>query len=139
MGSWSDPAFKQAFVERVFGIVEEHAPGFRDSIVGFDALSPLDLERIFGLHKGNIFHGAIALHQLAYFRPAPGMASHRTPIQGLYLVRRLLFPLARNPHLTAELGARGGEGGFQGASVLGPGRALLSWQQSGPSDDGPAL
>lgn len=87
VGSWADPKFKQAFVERVFGIVEEHAPGFRDSVVGFDALSPLDLERVFGLHKGNIFHGAISLHQLAYLRPAPGLATHRTPLKGLYLVR----------------------------------------------------
>lgn len=95
VGSWADPAFKEAFVERCFGVVEEHAPGFRASVLGYDALSPLDLERVFGLHRGNIFHGAISLHQLAYLRPAAGMASHRTPVKGLYLVRLLMESMPR--------------------------------------------
>lgn len=84
-GTWSDPKFKEQFVQRVFGVVEEFCPGFKSSIIGYDAISPLDLERIFGLHKGNIFHGALSLHQLAYARPMSGYSSHRTPIKGLYL------------------------------------------------------
>jgi len=84
-GSWADAAFKVAFVERVLDVVERHCPGFKRSIVAIDALSPLDLERVFGLHGGNIFHGALGLHQLAHNRPAPGFASHRTPVRGLYL------------------------------------------------------
>ena len=51
-GNWADPAFKEAFVQRVLAVVEEHCPGFSSSIIGTDALSPLDLERIFALHKG---------------------------------------------------------------------------------------
>ena len=50
-----------------------------------DILSPLDLERIFGLHKGNIFHGSLSLHQLAYARPMYGYSDNRTPLDGLYL------------------------------------------------------
>lgn len=50
-----------------------------------DVLSPLDLERIFALHRGSISHGALALHQLGYARPAPGFSSHRSPLAGLYL------------------------------------------------------
>lgn len=83
--SWDDPAFKQTFVDRCISVVDDHAPGFKASIVGIDALSPLDLQRTFGLHKGNIFHGALGLHQLAYNRPAPGFSRHRTPVEGLYL------------------------------------------------------
>lgn len=83
VGNWADPAFKEMFVRRVFSIVDEFAPGFSSSIIGYDALSPLDLERIFGLHKGNIFHGSLSLHQLGYTRPAPGISSYRTPLKNL--------------------------------------------------------
>jgi len=84
-GSWADEAFKQRFVDRVLDVIEQYAPGFRSLILGIDVISPLDLERILGLHKGNIFHGSLALHQLAYARPVPGWSSHRTPMRGLYL------------------------------------------------------
>eukprot|EP01059_Diplonema_ambulator_P014533 TRINITY_DN25446_c0_g1_i1.p1 TRINITY_DN25446_c0_g1~~TRINITY_DN25446_c0_g1_i1.p1 ORF type:complete len:305 (+),score=82.91 TRINITY_DN25446_c0_g1_i1:133-915(+) len=84
-GTWTDPAFKEQFVRRVFSIVDEFAPNFSSSIIGYDALSPLDLERIFALPKGNIFHGALTLQQLGYARPVPGYSSHRTPIKGLYM------------------------------------------------------
>jgi phytoene dehydrogenase-like protein len=84
-GSWEDARFTNAFADRVIGIVEEHAPGFAASIVGRDVLSPRALERVFGLHRGNIFHGALSPHQLAYARPAPGWSRHRTPVPRLYL------------------------------------------------------
>jgi len=66
-------------------VIDEYAPGFSRSVIGVDALSPLDLEKVFGLHKGSIFHGAMGLHQLGYTRPAFGYSSYRTPLQGLYL------------------------------------------------------
>ena len=84
IGHWADPAFKDAFADRVFAIVDEFCPGFSSTVLGRDVLSPLDLERIFGFHKGNIFHGSLSLHQLAYARPMSGYADHRTPIKGLY-------------------------------------------------------
>lgn len=85
IGHWADDRFKHQFADRVFGIVDEFCPGFSDSVIGRDVLSPLDLERIFGLHKGNIFHGALSLHQLAWARPAPGFSDYRTPLKGLYI------------------------------------------------------
>ena len=101
-GSWADPGVRDAFADRAIAVVESHCPGFAASIVGRDVLSPLDLERIFGLHRGNIFHGALATHQLAYNRPAPGWARYRTPLRGLYL---------------------GGAGAHPGGGVMGaPGR-----------------
>ena len=48
-------------------------------------LTPLDLEREFGLSEGNIFHGELSLEQLFFLRPAPGWARYRTPVRGLYL------------------------------------------------------
>ena len=48
-------------------------------------LAPPDLERIFGLTGGNIFHGAMTLDRLLFMRPLPGLARYRTPVQGLYL------------------------------------------------------
>ena len=85
VGSWADPTFKNAFADRCIAIVEEFCPGFTSSIIHRDVLSPLDLEQIFGLPKGNIHHAALGLHQLGYMRPAPGYSSHRTPVPGLYL------------------------------------------------------
>ena len=83
--SWEDPSVKAAFAKAAIGVVDRHAPGFAESVIYADVLSPLDLERTFGLHRGSIFHGALSLHQLAYNRPAPGFSSHRTPVEGLYL------------------------------------------------------
>ena len=85
VGSWSDPAFKNAFADRVFKIVDEFCPGFSSSVLGRDVISPLDLEQVFALHKGNIHHGALGLHQLGYARPVPGYSSYRSPVQGLYM------------------------------------------------------
>lgn len=65
--------------------VDRHAPNFRASIVGQLALSPLDLERRFGLTAGDIFHGALGLDQLWAARPALGFGDYRTPLRGLYL------------------------------------------------------
>jgi phytoene dehydrogenase-like protein len=84
-GTWDDPGVKDAFADRVFEVIEEHAPGFTSSVIGRDILSPLDLERIFGLTGGNIFHGAMGLDQLFWLRPAAGWSSYRTPVPGLYL------------------------------------------------------
>jgi phytoene dehydrogenase-like protein len=85
IGHWADPNFKNAFADRVFSIVDEFCPGFSSSVIGRDVLSPLDLERVFGLHRGQICHGSLSLHQLAYARPMSGYSDHRTPLKGLYL------------------------------------------------------
>ncbi|XP_061492294.1 pyridine nucleotide-disulfide oxidoreductase domain-containing protein 2 isoform X2 [Rhineura floridana] len=73
------------YADRVFDCVEAYAPGFKASVIGRDVLTPPDLERIFGLPGGNIFHGAMSLDQLYFARPVPSYSSYRSPIQGLYL------------------------------------------------------
>lgn len=84
-GSWDDAVFKQSVADRVYSVIESFCPGFTDSILGADVLSPVDLERVFGLHQGSITHGALSLHQIGYMRPAPHYSDHRTPVRGLYL------------------------------------------------------
>jgi phytoene dehydrogenase-like protein len=76
---------KSEAVERIFEVVESHAPGFRASVLGHSALSPADLEREFGLVGGDIFHGQLSLDQLWAARPVLGHADYRTPVRGLYL------------------------------------------------------
>ncbi|PIK35212.1 putative pyridine nucleotide-disulfide oxidoreductase domain-containing protein 2 [Apostichopus japonicus] len=80
-----DEETKKAYADIVFDAVEQYAPGFKDSIVGADILPPPELERIFGLTGGNIFHGALSLDQLYLARPYPWCSSYRTPVKGLYL------------------------------------------------------
>jgi phytoene dehydrogenase-like protein len=84
-GTWQDPSFKEKFVKRCFKIIDEFAPNFSQSVIGYDSLSPLDLERIFGIPKGNFHHLSLGIHQLAYNRPAPGFSSYRSPIKNLYM------------------------------------------------------
>jgi phytoene dehydrogenase-like protein len=78
-------ARKSEAVDRIFDVVESHAPGFKASVLGHSALSPADLEREFGLVGGDIFHGQLSLDQLWSARPVLGHADYRTPLPGLYL------------------------------------------------------
>jgi phytoene dehydrogenase-like protein len=78
-------ARKGEAVERIFDVVESHAPGFRQSVLAHTALSPADLERDFGLTGGDIFHGQLSLDQLWSARPVLGHADYRSPLKGLYL------------------------------------------------------
>ena len=64
--------------------VDKYAPGFAASVIGRQILSPLDLERQFGLLGGDIFHGALTLNQLFSARPMLGHADYRGPLKGLY-------------------------------------------------------
>ncbi|XP_029030879.1 pyridine nucleotide-disulfide oxidoreductase domain-containing protein 2 [Betta splendens] len=76
---------REAFADTVFDWVEQYAPGFKNSVVGRDILVPPDLERIFGLTGGNIFHGSMSLDQLYLARPLPCLSDYRSPVKGLYL------------------------------------------------------
>jgi phytoene dehydrogenase-like protein len=82
-GSWDDE--RDRFADRVCALVDEVAPGFSASILHREVLAPPDLEEIFALTGGNIFHGAMSLDRLLFLRPVPGWAHYRTPIEGLYL------------------------------------------------------
>eukprot|EP00064_Thunnus_orientalis_P001038 superscaffoldBa00000063_g1039 len=81
---WTDQD-REAFADTAFDWVEQYAPGFKKSVVGRDILTPPDLERIFGLTGGNIFHGSMSLDQLYLARPLPSLSNYRSPIKGLYL------------------------------------------------------
>jgi phytoene dehydrogenase-like protein len=83
--SWADEAEKARFADLVIDTVTEHAPNFRASVIGRQVLSPLDLERRFGLIDGDIFHGQLGLDQLYATRPVMGFANYRMPLKGLYL------------------------------------------------------
>jgi phytoene dehydrogenase-like protein len=76
---------REPFANRVIELIEEYAPGFRSLIDHMQVLTPLDLERRFGLTGGNIFHGEMSLDQMFVMRPVPGCARYRTPVPGLYL------------------------------------------------------
>ena len=76
---------REAVADLMIDTVEAYAPGFRASVIARQSLSPLDLERIFGLPNGDIFHGAMTLDQLFSARPMHGFAAYRMPIAGLYL------------------------------------------------------
>jgi phytoene dehydrogenase-like protein len=80
--SWRD--HRDAVADLMIDTVERYAPGFKASVVGRQALSPLDLEEIFGLTGGDIFHGALSLDQLFWARPMIGYADYRGPLRGLY-------------------------------------------------------
>jgi phytoene dehydrogenase-like protein len=79
------PELRDSMRDRAIAAVEEVAPGFADSILHMEALAPPDLERIFGLRGGNIFHGAMTPDRLLMMRPLPGWSRYRTPVKGLYL------------------------------------------------------
>ena len=83
--SWENPAEKEAFANVVIDTVTRHAPNFRGSVLGRQILSPLDLERRFGMIDGDIFHGQLSLDQLFSMRPVLGYANYRMPVPGLYL------------------------------------------------------
>ena len=80
--SWDD--HRDEVADLMIATVDRYAPGFAASVIGRQALSPLDLERDFGLLGGDIFHGALTLNQLFSARPMLGHADYRGPLKGLY-------------------------------------------------------
>ena len=81
--SWND--HRDTVADLMIDTVDRYAPGFKSSVLGRQMLSPLDLEQIFGLTGGDIFHGALSLDQLFWARPMLGYADYRGPLKGLYL------------------------------------------------------
>ncbi|WP_076865575.1 phytoene desaturase family protein [Bradyrhizobium mercantei] len=80
--SWDD--HREEVADLMVATVDRYAPGFASAVVGRQILSPLDLERQFGLLGGDIFHGALTLNQLFSARPMLGHADYRGPLRGLY-------------------------------------------------------
>ncbi|MFN8611867.1 MAG: NAD(P)/FAD-dependent oxidoreductase [Vulcanimicrobiota bacterium] len=74
----------EAYADRILAQVEEVAPGFTSSILHRQIIGPHEMETVYGLPGGNIFHGELSLAQLFHMRPAPGWADFSTPLPGLY-------------------------------------------------------
>jgi phytoene dehydrogenase-like protein len=105
--TWDE--LREPFADRCFDLLNEYAPNFKRSVLARQVLTPLDLERVFNLTGGNIFQGAMPLHQLFAFRPVPGFADYRTPIRGLFLCGAAAHP----------------GGGVMGAAGANAARAIL--------------
>ena len=82
-GTWDEN--RELLGDRVVRKIGEYAPNVPGSVVARQVLTPLDLERTYGLTEGNIFHGDLNLEQLFFMRPVAGFAQYRTPVEGLYL------------------------------------------------------
>ena len=82
-GNWDDR--REEFADAIVRQIARHMPGLPDLIEGRVLLTPLDLERTYGLTEGNIFHGDLNLGQLFSMRPTPKYSQYRTPLAGLYL------------------------------------------------------
>lgn len=76
---------RDAWADACVATLEQYCPGLTDSILHRQVLTPLDLERDFGLTEGNIFHGELSVEQLFFQRPAPGWSRYTTPISKLWL------------------------------------------------------
>jgi phytoene dehydrogenase-like protein len=109
-GTWDQ--VRDTFADRCFDLLNDYAPNFKRSVIARQVLTPPDLERVFGLTGGNIFQGAMSLHQLFLMRPVPGYASYRTPLKGLYLCGSAAHP----------------GGGVMGAAGANAARAILRYR-----------
>jgi phytoene dehydrogenase-like protein len=89
-GTWDEK--REAFGDAVIDTIAERAPNIRDIILHRQVLTPLDLERDFGLSEGNIFQGELSLEQLFFNRPVSGWARYRTPIRDLWLCGSATHP-----------------------------------------------
>jgi phytoene dehydrogenase-like protein len=111
-GSWDDR--REEFGDTVINTIAEYAPNLKDIIRHRQVLTPLDLEREWGLSEGNIFQGELTLEQLFFLRPAPGWAHHGTPIANLYMCGAATHP----------------GGGIMGASGRNAARRILAETRS---------
>jgi phytoene dehydrogenase-like protein len=111
-GSWDEK--REEFGDTVIDTLAEYAPNLRDIILHRQVLTPLDIERKFGLSEGNIFQGELSLEQLFFLRPVPGWAQYRTPVRNLYMCGSATHP----------------GGGIMGAPGLNAARKILSdWKR----------
>ncbi|HWP23687.1 MAG TPA: NAD(P)/FAD-dependent oxidoreductase [Candidatus Binatia bacterium] len=81
--NWAEQ--RERLGDAVVDLIEDHAPGFKNLILHRQVLTPLDLERDYGLTGGHLYHAEMALDQIFFMRPLPGWARYHTPIENLYL------------------------------------------------------
>ncbi len=106
-GNWDEK--REEFGNMVIDTITEYAPNLRNTILHRQVLTPLDIERRFGLSEGNIFQGELSLEQLFFLRPVPGWAQYGTPIRNLYMCGSATHP----------------GGGIMGASGLNAAKKIL--------------
>ena len=83
---------REEFGDTVIDTLAEYAPNLKNIILHRQVVTPLDLEREWGLSEGNIFQGELTLEQLFFLRPAPGWAQYRTPVRNLYMCGSATHP-----------------------------------------------
>src|SRR4051812_15391169 len=79
------PNQREAFGDAVIDTLSEYMPNLKNLILHRQVLTPWDLEQIYGLTEGNIFHGELSLEQLAFLRPMAGWSRYRTPVRNLWM------------------------------------------------------
>jgi phytoene dehydrogenase-like protein len=84
-GTWDEPGRADSFADRVLGVLDELAPGLSSSVTAREVITPLDLERDYGLSGGHPLHGEQSLDQFFLWRPLLGSGRYRLPLDGLYL------------------------------------------------------
>jgi phytoene dehydrogenase-like protein len=84
--------WRERYADRCIELMDQYAPGFRESVVHRQVLAPRDLEERFGLTGGNIMQGVMSLSSLSFMRPVPGYADYRTPVRNLYLCGAATHP-----------------------------------------------
>jgi phytoene dehydrogenase-like protein len=118
-GTWDDQ--KQAFGDNVINTIAEYAPNIKDIIIDRQVLTPLDLEREFGLTQGNIFQGELSLEQLFFLRPVAGWAYYRTPIHNLYMCGSATHPgggiMGANGRIASQVILKEWKGGSSRSTV----------------------
>jgi phytoene dehydrogenase-like protein len=75
---------REALGDRVIQTLAHHIPNINDTILHRQIITPLDLERDYGLTEGSIFHGQMGLDQLLFMRPIPGYGQYQSPVENLY-------------------------------------------------------
>ena len=103
-GSWQEQ--RDTLGDQVVNLLNDYAPGFKNSILHRQVLTPVDLEETFGLTEGHIYHAELALDQILVLRPVPGWARYRTPIENLYLCGSGTHPGGAITGLPGYLAAR---------------------------------
>jgi phytoene dehydrogenase-like protein len=114
------PSLRDAMRDRVLAAIEALAPGFTSSIEQLEVLAAPDLERIFGLTGGNIFHGAMTPDHLLFMRPSAALAPYRTPLDGLWLCGSATHPGGGVMGAPGRNAAREILRAFRGTSSRGP-------------------
>ena len=89
-GTWDEK--REEFGDTVIRTLAEYAPNLPGIVRDRQVLTPLDMEREWGLSEGNIFQGELTLEQLFFLRPAPGWAQYRTPVRQLYMCGSATHP-----------------------------------------------